>query len=402
MAESTEPSIEAIRAEYDQLRAHLPTALVEIAFPSTRVTYMNAVARALLGYDESDVAGGISGLALLQPDSRQRIVEIGAAQLTGTVAVGRPYTRQKDQGIFEFGCLRKNGTPFPAEVQSAYILDGSDYPVGVRFILMDITERRQRDEDRRRLEMQSRQSQKLESLGELAGGIAHDFNNLLTAILGNLHLLRTEIGDRPDALDLIDQATNAAARGATLVRGLLDFARPEVDRWEHTDLGALIRETASLVRPLLTTATQLIVEPLPERRVAVGNPNALEQVLVNLIVNARDALPDGGTITVSLSQKAIQPEDGWTPPDLMRGTYHVLSVSDTGTGIAPEVQERIFDPFFSTKARGTGTGLGLSISLSIARSHGGWLSVESQPGAGSTFRFFLPAEAAAASEELAA
>ncbi len=694
-----EPEWAARLAEYEQFRYHLPDALLEIAYPSMKVAYMNRVAQVLLGYADGDWEEDINGLSLLTPEGAAEAVRIAESQLGAAVHTGQPYERQRGQHLYEFAMVRKDGTVFPAEAQGSYVLDERSMPRGVRFMFRDITERKRgeaalersnallaalteaqanfirgaspgvvfdrlldsllettgseygfigevhrradgtpflrswaltniswdeptrrlyeergstgmeftnlrslfghaitsgepviandapndprragipaghpplnaflglpvvvggdvigllgmanrpggyteqdctdlqpfittcgtiiearRSETRRqeaeerlglalhgadlsiwewdirhetifttyrprhlpeddtgmegaglerwlelvhpddrdqlaaafsahiagetpliecehrfsagpgqwawvltrgtvverdaegrpvraagsflnindrkaaeadlsRLQIQARQSQKLESLGVFVGGIAHDFNNLLTAILGNLYLLQRSSLENHDR-ELAADAAHAAERGADLVRRLLTYARPEVAAGEVIALDPLVDETAALARSMLTPTIRLTVRHSREPGLANGSRTSLQQVLLNLFLNARDAMPDGGgRITVSRRIAEIGPHHRWAPPELARGRYHVISVSDTGTGMAPDVLERIFDPFFTTKGVGRGTGLGLSTALGIARAHSGWLTAESSPGSGSTFRLLLP------------
>jgi len=375
---------------FEQLREQLPVALIEVEWPTARVTYLNAIAQTLSGYNDEDVARGVSGLCLLDEPSQRQVLAIAQEQLASNVALGLPYQRLKGQRIYELTAIRKDGTHYPVELQAAYILDDAHFPVGIRFIFRDLTERHRLEEERRQLELQARQSQKLESLGILAGGIAHNINNLLTAVHGNLFLLRHYLGGNTDALEVVDELEVASDRGAQMVRSLVQFWRPELAASGLTDLAQLIRDTAELVRPSIPPATHLALEDLPEGRLVHGDSGALAQVLVNLLVNAIDATAGSGRITVSLSRVCLRSERRWAPPGFPAGPYHLVSIADTGPGIAPEVQEQIFDPYFSTKDVRLGRGLGLSISLSIACSHGGWLSVESTPGKGATFHLLLP------------
>ncbi|MCL6644237.1 MAG: PAS domain S-box protein [Dehalococcoidia bacterium] len=255
---------------------------------------------------------------------------------------------------------------------------------------LNITRRKEAELERERLELLIRQAQKLESLGVLAGGVAHDFNNLLTAVLGNLYLLRQAVPGDPALHELIDDAAHAAERGAGLVRRLLAFGRPDIAQDEIVDLDRLIADSAALARPMVEPQVRLVIRSNAEPAQVKGSASALEQVLVNLFVNARDAMPDGGTITVSRSTVMLTSKRRWAPPELPRGRYHVIAVRDTGTGMPPDVLEKIFDPFFTTKPVGRGSGLGLPTALAIARAHGGWLSAESTPGRGSIFRLLLP------------
>jgi PAS domain S-box-containing protein len=269
--------------------------------------------------------------------------------------------------------------------------DANGAPLRAAGSFLDVSRQKEAELDRTRLELQVRQAQKLESLGVLAGGIAHDFNNLLTAVHGNLYLLRQALPPDPALLELLDDAAHAAERGADLVRRLLAYGRPDLELPQVVELGALIAEAAALARPMVEPQVRLVVRRGRGPAHAKGSASALAQVLVNLFVNARDAMPDGGVITVTRSTVELAARRRWAPPELPRGRYHAIAVGDTGTGIPPAIMERIFDPFFTTKPVGRGSGLGLPTALAIARAHGGWLSAESTPGRGSTFRLLLPA-----------
>ncbi|MCX7619071.1 PAS domain S-box protein [Tepidiforma sp.] len=244
--------------------------------------------------------------------------------------------------------------------------------------------------DRRKAELALLQAQKLESLGVLAGGIAHDFNNLLTTILGNLFLVRTELPPDSPLRVYLDDAALAGERGAELVRKLLSFSRPGIAARERVSLTRLFDETVALVRRTLTPAIQLAVHSEPGDDTVIGEFAGLQQVLLNLLLNARDAMPEGGTVTILRRTRELGPDPAWARRGLLPGVYHEVAVSDTGTGMPPELLSRIFDPFFTTKGIGKGTGLGLSTALSIVRAHGGWLEAESVEGQGSTFRILLP------------
>jgi PAS domain S-box-containing protein len=244
--------------------------------------------------------------------------------------------------------------------------------------------------DRRRAEAALLQAQKLESLGVLAGGVAHDFNNLLTTILGNLYLLETELPAESPLREYIGESRVAGERGAELVRRLLGFSRPAVPRNEEVSLESLIAETTTLVQRTLGPSVAVSVEHSSLDDRVAGEFTALQQVLVNLLFSARDAMPEGGRITIRRRQLRLS-ANVWRERGLAPGRYHQVEVHDEGTGMSAEVQRRIFDPFFTTKEVGKGTGLGLSTAFSIARAHRGWLEAQSVDGEGSTFRLILPA-----------
>ena len=320
-------------------------------------------------------------LERVHPEDRERVVAAFAAHVRGetdTIDVEHRYLNSRG----EWGWYITRGRVVERDSEGRALRAVGSF--------LNVTRRKEAELERERLELLIRQAQKLESLGVLAGGVAHDFNNLLTAVLGNLYLLRQAVPEDPGLRELIDDAAHAAERGAALVRRLLTFGRPDIAQDEVVDLDTLVAESAALARPMVEPQVKLVIQGGPGRALVKGLSSALEQVLVNLFVNARDAMPDGGTITVSRSTVMLTSKRRWAPPELPRGRYHVIAVRDTGTGMPPDVLEKIFDPFFTTKPVGRGSGLGLPTALAIARAHGGWLSAESTPGRGSIFRLLLP------------
>ncbi len=250
--------------------------------------------------------------------------------------------------------------------------------------------------ERRALEAQVLQAQKLESMGRLAGGIAHDFNNILAAIFGHLALLKGEVGEvvSPEANELISTIETAAGRAAELTKKLLVFARRPEEIHKPVDINKSLDDVASLIRTSLTAGITLEVKKSAERLIATADPTEVQQVLMNLSINAVEAMPNGGKLTISASlvTKADDPElpyDGLDPKEFVR-----VRVVDTGHGIAPNVLKQIFEPFFTTKESGKGSGLGLSIAFHIARKHDGFLTVDSDWGRGSVFTLYLPAHVA--------
>ena len=237
-------------------------------------------------------------------------------------------------------------------------------------------------------ERQIAQLQRAEAVGALAGGVAHDFNNKLLVILCYAELLREEL---PGGHPYIDQVVGAADGAADLTRQLLAFSRRAVLQPRPVDLGAIARSSAGLLRKAVGVGVQLRVSEAPERAVGLADPGQLEQVVVNLVINARDAMPDGGTISIETGAVDLDAADPDRPPELTTGRYATLDVVDDGAGMDEATRERIFEPFFTTKERGKGTGLGLSMAYGVARQSGGTLTVSSAPSEGSRFRVWLPA-----------
>jgi two-component system cell cycle sensor histidine kinase/response regulator CckA len=246
--------------------------------------------------------------------------------------------------------------------------------------------------ERLNLEAQLRQSQKLEAIGQLAGGVAHDFNNMLTAILGYSNLLLlSEAALPPNAGDALRQIVNSAERAAGLTRQLLAFSRKQSMRPEPLDLNALIGNLAKMLRRIIGEDIKLNLGYSAQLPPILGDAGALEQVLLNLVVNARDSMSQGGQLTISTSFASLGAEQRQTHPEARAGEFVRLSVTDTGCGIPAEILSRIFEPFFTTKEAGKGTGLGLATVRGIVQQHQGWIEVESYEGVGSNFIVYLPA-----------
>lgn len=240
------------------------------------------------------------------------------------------------------------------------------------------------------LEAQLRRAQRMESIGTLAGGIAHDLNNVLTPILLSIELLRDEIpGTSGD--ELLHTMQISAERGADLVRQVLTFARGVEGQRVQVDPVHLVGDLLKVMRETLPKAISLQFRHAPDMWTVTGDPTQLNQVFMNLFVNARDAMPEGGQLTVTMTNAVLDETYTAMTPEAQPGSFVNVSVTDTGMGIAPEHRERIFEPFFTTKEVGQGTGLGLSTTLAIVRSHGGFITLDSEPGNGARFTVHLPA-----------
>ncbi|MEJ2145249.1 MAG: PAS domain S-box protein [Acidobacteriota bacterium] len=239
------------------------------------------------------------------------------------------------------------------------------------------------------LEAQLRQAQKMESVGRLAAGVAHDFNNILTVIQGHSELLLADPRLDSEYSEALRQVAEAAERGAEFTRQLLTFSRKQVLQRRPLDIGDVIHGMTPLLKRLVGESVELRMDFAPVRPVE-ADPGMIEQLLMNLAVNARDALESGGTITISLGSVKISPAEAARRSEASVGTFTCLRVSDNGVGMDSEVLEHIFDPFFTTKEVGKGTGLGLSMVYAIVKQHAGWVDVTSRPGGGTTFAVFLP------------
>jgi PAS domain S-box-containing protein len=244
--------------------------------------------------------------------------------------------------------------------------------------------------NQKRLEEQFRQAQKMEAIGQLAGGVAHDFNNLLTVIHGHASLLLAD-ARTPEAAASTQQIVEAVNRAATLTKQLLAFSRRQVLETRRLDVNDVVAQMGAMLSRIVGEQVALRVRYSPSPAHVQADRGMLEQILLNFFVNARDAMPDGGQLNVVIAEALVDAEHIARQPQARMGRFACLSVSDTGTGIPPEVLPRIFEPFFTTKEVGKGTGLGLATVYGIVKQHHGWIEVDTQQGRGTTFRVYLPA-----------
>jgi nitrogen-specific signal transduction histidine kinase len=251
------------------------------------------------------------------------------------------------------------------------------------FIGRDMTERM-------KLEQELRQSQKMDAIGQLTGGVAHDFNNILTVITGTIDILAAGVADRPQLAAITRMIDDAATRGAELTRQLLAFARRQPLQPRATDINALVLESTKLLRP--TLGQNIEIEPMLEDDAwrALVDPTQLGLALLNLAVNARDAMPNGGKLTLETGNVVLDESYARANPDAQAGPYVMIAVSDTGTGIPHELRDKVFEPFFTTKDVGKGTGLGLSMVYGFVKQSGGHVKIYSEVGHGTAVKLYLP------------
>ncbi|MGC4067030.1 MAG: PAS domain S-box protein [Polyangiaceae bacterium] len=335
----------------------------------------NASAVDMFGAETRDQLRGRSPLALAperQTDGTDSLLE-GRRRLEATLA-GTPQR-------FEWTHRRLDGTNFLAEVCLNRVdLRGVRH---VQAITRDITEKR-------RLEERLHQAQRLEAIGHLAGGVAHDFNNLLTPIVGNVELLLADLPDKDPSRADLEQVLSAAHRACRLTQQLLTVGRRKVLDVQPVDICMLVVGMKSLLSTLLREDIELDVRVNPKGAIVEADPSQLEQVVMNLVVNGRDAMPSGGRLSVAVFQRELDERTCTQLENCVPGTYAVLTVSDTGVGMSAEVRSRIFNPFFTTKAAGHGTGLGLPTVRGIIQQHRGAMTVTSELDHGSTFTVYLP------------
>ena len=278
--------------------------------------------------------------------------------------------------------LRSSGEEFPIEASISQVeIRGRKL---FTVILRDITEKR-------RAEAQLLRSQRLESIGTLAGGLAHDLNNILAPIMVSVRLLERKLAKDPEGLECVAMLEQLAARGANIVRQVLSFARGVEGDRVPTELKHIVREVSEILHETLPRSITVAEDVPSDLWSARADPTQIHQVLMNLAVNARDAMPGSGTLSLSAQNVTVDPHFAQMHPEAHPGKYVSISVADTGIGIDPQHIDRIFDPFFTTKAHGEGTGLGLSTTLGIVRAHEGFINVYSEPGRGTQFTVYIPA-----------
>ena len=292
-------------------------------------------------------------------------------------------TATRGSGSIQCDWITRDGIRVPVEINSTAHYNDSGTFVETRCIIRDISERL-------RLEERFLQAQKMESVGRLAGGVAHDFNNLLTAMIGNaqLGISLTNPGDR--LREYLEEISSVAQRASDLTRQLLAISRKQIIDPSVIDLNDLITGMEPLLRRVIREATELTFIPASESALVMADAGQMEQVLVNLVVNAQDAMPTGGELTIEISSTSVHRPivDADIGPD--GGPFVLLRVSDTGAGMSDEVKARMFEPFFTTKSQGQGTGLGLSTCYGIITQSGGRIEVDSEQGVGSTFSIYVP------------
>ena len=333
----------------------------------------NPAAERMFGYARLDILGRNVEL-LLPPADRSPLVRALNEYLAGG---GGPLAGRQ----VEFQGLRSDGSEFPLELTVARL--GSDNRSMLTGFARDITERRA-------LEEQLRQSQKLEAIGRLAGGVAHDFNNILMSIMGAADLLLMQLAPDDSTRDEAAEIKQAVVRGAGLTRQLLAFSRRQATRPRVFALGDVVRGMDTMLRRLIGPEIDFEIVVPAEPLTVVADSGQIEQCVMNLVVNARDAMPEGGRVTVRVEEVELDENDAAAFVEGRPGRYARLSVADTGTGMDEATRAKLFEPFFTTKEQGKGTGLGLSIVYGIVKQTGGYITVSTEPGRGATFLIYLP------------
>jgi PAS domain S-box-containing protein len=390
-ADALRQSEESLRLLVEGIADH---AMVLLG-PDGNVRAWNSGAEQMLGYPAEAIVG--RNIGVIHPSG-----DAVTALLARAIANGKVEINARR--------VRADGTEFDAHVVLAAVFSDDGALRGFAKVIDDVTVQREQEARRDAIESQLRQAQRLESVGQLAGGVAHDFNNLLSVVLGSVTLIESTLASELSTSSRRDQVLSdlraieeAGRRGAALTRQLLTFSRRDVVAPQVLDVDELVENVSDMLRRTIGEHIALRIRNDGEARWRVlVDRGQFEQVLVNLAVNARDAMPEGGTLTIEtsnieLDEMFLQPEARMTP-----GPYVVLTVSDSGVGMPPEVAARAFEPFFTTKAAGVGTGLGLATVYGIITAAGGIVRLYSEPTLGTSVKVYLPATSAEVTPSVAA
>jgi two-component system, cell cycle sensor histidine kinase and response regulator CckA len=370
-----EAALQASEIRYRRLFEAAQDGILILDFATGQVVDVNPFLTDLLGYSHAELVG--KNLWEIGP-----VKDIPASRLS--------FTDLQTKGVIRYDDLpleTKDGRRIAVEfVSNVYTVSGT--PV-IQCNIRDITRRKNAEDALRRSEEQLQQASKLEAVGRLAGGVSHDFNNLLGVILGSSELLLDDLRADDPRRTNVEAITAASKRAASLTKQLLIFSRKQISSPLVFDLNNIVRETGRMLPRVIGEHIDIAVVLSVRQAPVLADPTQVQQILMNLAANARDAMPEGGKLTIEVANCEMKQEGG-KPADLAPGHYVTLTVSDTGTGMSPEIQSRAFDPFFSTKEIGQGTGLGLSTVYGIVKDSNGSILVNSEPGEGTTFRIYLP------------
>jgi PAS domain S-box-containing protein len=342
-----------------------------------QIRFENSASAKMLGYEISELIGKPAHLTMHHSHADGSAYPVAECPIYATLKDGA-IRHVKDEVFW-----RKDGTSFPVEYTATPVEDENGHPAGTVVVFTDVT-------DRKRLEARMFQSQKMETVGKLAGGVAHEFNSILTAIIGQSELM---LGDLPPEDPLVKNAREirqASERAAILTRQLLAYGRKQILQPEVLDLNLVLTDMVSTLQHLMGREVDVRIVPAVGLEAVKIDPGQMEQVIVNIAMNAADAMPNGGKFTLETANVTLDEEYVRSFPGLKPGGYVMLALTDTGTGMTDEVKTRVFEPFFSTKAVGQGTGLGLATCYGIIKQSDGHINVYSEIARGTTFKIYLP------------
>jgi PAS domain S-box-containing protein len=342
-------------------------------------TYLNKSLCKMLGYNESELLG--RRLAdFLDDENRRNFEKVFAKRATG------------ENSIYELEWLTRDSGKISTIVSPKSVFDQEGTFIASFGVITNITDRKLAEKEKESIQAQLLHSQKMEAIGTLAGGIAHDFNNMLTSIFGNTDLLLIGMEKDDPRYSIVREIADAAEKSASLTRQLLAFSRKQIIETTILDLNSVIIDMEKMLKRLIGEDIQLAVELEPDALMISADKSQIEQIVLNLVINARDAMPDGGKLKITTCSTLVE-ENMSAETEVKTGRFVQLKIEDTGCGMDAELRKNIFEPFFTTKESNKGTGLGLAVVYGIVRQHEGWLTVESEIGSGSCFTIYLPGTA---------
>lgn len=341
------------------------------------IVRVNRTALTMLGYRAEEMIGVPCWKFVVDEDMRVQIFETLAGIRPPAHACERTYRR-------------KDGTTFPVLAEDRLLGDNGGRIAGIRSTIQDITERKQAEREKERLQAQLLQAQKMESIGRLAGGVAHDFNNKLTVIIGYTDMAMKRLDNEHPIREYLQQIRRTSQQSAEIARHLLAFARKQTISPRVLDLNKTIEGMLKILRQLIGEGIHLVWKPAEDLWPVKMDPSQIDQILANLCINARDAIQGAGRVTIETRNTVLDEAFCARQPGTVPGEYVVLTVSDDGCGMDKETLENIFEPFFTTKEMGRGTGLGLAIIYGIVKQNNGFIEVESELGKGTSFKIYLP------------
>jgi PAS domain S-box-containing protein len=360
--------------------------VISTADRNLRMNYVSPSVTRMRGYTVEEVLGQTPE-ELYTPESLQLMMKVLAEEFA--------IEKREEKDLFRARSLElevkcKDGSTYWSETKLTFLHDAAGQYIGILGVGRDITERKRAAKEKAALEEQLRQSQKMEAIGRLAGGIAHDFNNLLTIMKGHSQLALMELKEGDPFREAFEAIEKATMKSAGLVRQLLAFSRRQVMEMIVLDFNSLLRNLEKMLRRIIGEDIELLTVLADDLGRVKADPGQIEQILFNLVVNARDAMPQGGKLTIETANVKLDEAYARNHVAVTPGSYVMLAVSDTGVGMTPEIREMVFEPFFTTKEKDKGTGLGLSTVYGIVKQSGGNIWVYSEPGQGTTFKIYLP------------
>ncbi len=373
---SAEKALRESEKRFRNLVGLLPVCVFETD-PNYRLTFFNKHAHELFGYSEKDLEQGINGFKLIDAKDHSRAMENLKQR-----------HQNENPGLVEYRATKKDGSNFPALMQTTTVIKEGLFS-GMQGIIIDISDRKQQEEKRLKILDQLRQAQKIESIGRLAGGISHDLNNMLSPIIGYAELLLYDFEQDHTIKEYVNQILGAGLRARDIIHQLLAFSRKQTLKYQPANLNKILTNFEKLLRRTIREDIDIEIRTLPVKPVIMADTGQLEQVIMNLAINAQDAMPNGGKLVFETGAVDLDENYTKTHPGSKPGSYAVLTVSDSGIGMDEATRECLFEPFFSTKGN-KGTGLGLATVYGIVKQHKGNIWVYSEPGMGSIFKIYLP------------